>query len=318
VSAERLGRLRALAEAHLAWMAAAEYAEATIQARRRHLERFAAWAEPRGISRGPEITLPVLERYRETLSQRGSRSAQSQALAALRQWLGWAARMRHLGANPAAELQLPRQGRRLPASVLTHEEAERVLARPDTGTPTGLRDRAILEVLYSTGIRRAELIALTLADLDASGGALRIRRGKGDKERIVPIGRRALEWVDRYLCHARPRLVKSPDRGVLFLSRFGRAMGKNRLTERMRRYVEAAGITKGGACHVFRHTAATLMLEGGADIRAVQEILGHAELSTTQIYTHVSIRRLKEVHAKTHPAEAPPPPAGGPMPPSSL
>ncbi|HET8655023.1 MAG TPA: tyrosine-type recombinase/integrase [Longimicrobiaceae bacterium] len=308
MSAERLGQLDVLISAHLRWMAAAGYAEATTRARRRHLERFAAWAAPRGITHGREITLPVLERYREALFPRGSKSAQAQALSALKQWLGWAARMRHLGANPAAELQIPRLGRRLPASVLTHEEAERVLARPDTTTPTGLRDRAILEVLYSTGIRRAELIALTLADLDASGGALRIRRGKGDKERIVPIGRRALTWVDDYLCHARPRLLRAPDRGVLFLTRRGTALRANRLTERMHRYVLEAGIPKGGACHVFRHTAATLMLDGGADIRAVQEILGHAELSTTQIYTHVSIRRLKEVHAKTHPAEAPAPP----------
>jgi integrase/recombinase XerD len=263
-----------------------------------------AWAAPRGITRPAEITLPVLERYREALFQRGSRSAQAQALAALKQWLGWAARMRHVASNPATELTLPRPGRRLPASVLTHEEAERVLARPDTSTPTGLRDRAILEVLYSCGIRRGELVALRLCDVDTSSLCLRIRHGKGDKERIVPIGRRALGWVDLYLCHARPRLAKLPDGGVLFLTRRGGALRANRLTERMRGYVVAAGISKGGACHVFRHTAATLMLEGGADIRAVQEILGHAELSTTQIYTHVSIRRLREVHARTHPAEA--------------
>ena len=172
---------------------------------------------------------------------------------------------------------------------------------PHVSDVIGLRDRAILETLYSTGIRRMEVIHLTVWDLDQERGTLMVRQGKGKKDRMVPIGERAVAWLGRYLDEARPKLVMSPDAGVLFLTQEGEELSPNRLTQLVREHVSAAELDKSGACHLFRHTCATLMLEGGADIRYIQELLGHVELSTTQIYTRVSIRKLKAVHTLTHP-----------------
>ena len=177
------------------------------------------------------------------------------------------------------------------------------MAQADPATAHGLRDRAILEVLYSTGIRRTELVNLKLYDIDAERGTLMVRQGKGKKDRMIPIGDRALAWIEKYQADVRPALASAPDDGVLFLTAQGEAFTPNRLTQLARDYVAKAELGKTGACHLFRHTMATLMLENGADIRFIQQMLGHAELSTTEIYTQVSIRALKEVHARTHPAK---------------
>ena len=160
----------------------------------------------------------------------------------------------------------------------------------------------MLEMFYSTGMRRTELLRLRLYDVDREAGIVTIREGKGKKDRVIPIGERAVAWLDKYLDQARPQLVAEPDDGTLFLTVQGEPFGPNRLSGLVRDYVEAAGIGKHGACHLFRHTMATLMLEGGADIRFIQQMLGHARLDTTQIYTHVSIRMLKQIHSATHPA----------------
>jgi integrase/recombinase XerD len=172
--------------------------------------------------------------------------------------------------------------------------------------PMGVRDRAILETLYSTGMRRRELIGLQLFDLDRERGTVMIRQGKGKKDRMIPIGERALTWIDRYQHEVRPGLVVGRDPAVLstlFLTHLGEPFTPNRLTQLVRGYIQAADLGKSGSCHLFRHTMATLMLENGADIRYIQAMLGHAELSTTQIYTQVSIRKLKEIHTATHPGK---------------
>jgi integrase/recombinase XerD len=184
---------------------------------------------------------------------------------------------------------------------MTAAEAEKVISQPDISTTLGLRDRAILELLYSTGVRRQELVGLHLRDLDIERRHLMVRHGKGKKDRLLPVSERAMAWVEKYLEEARPRLVLAHDEGVLFLGRYGMALTKQWLTCAVRRYVVASGIKKSGSCHIFRHTLATLMLENGADIRHVQLMLGHAQLTTTQIYTHVSIKALQEVHKRTHP-----------------
>jgi len=191
--------------------------------------------------------------------------------------------------------------RRLPRHVLNVREVETVLAVPDLATPIGIRDRAMLEVLYSTGIRRMELINLTLTDIDADRGTLMVRQGKGRKDRMIPIGERALAWISKSRDDVRPELAIGQDDGTLFLTTLGAAFVPNRMTQLVRNYVDAADIGKSGSCHLFRHTMATLMLENGADIRFIQAMLGHAELSTTQIYTQVSIRMLKQIHSATHP-----------------
>jgi integrase/recombinase XerD len=207
-----------------------------------------------------------------------------------------------LATNPAAELELPRvTAQRLP-QPLTDAEIIDVLARVEPTTPIGLRNRALLETGYSTGLRRMELIRLRLYDLDLARGVVVVREGKGQKDRVVPIGERAIAWLEKYLDEARPEFVIEPDEGTVFLTRRGRPFHPNNLSRLTRDYLEAAGIAKRGACHLLRHTMATGMLEHGADVRVIQEILGHARLTTTQLYTRVSIRLLKAVHTATHPA----------------
>lgn len=172
---------------------------------------------------------------------------------------------------------------------------------PLTPDPLKLRDRAILEVFYATGMRRRELSNLRLYDLDVGRGTVMIRQGKGRKDRMVPLGERAAAWLDAYVREARPGLAAGPDDGTLFLTRRGARFEPDSLSLLVRAYVEKAGLGKTGSCHLFRHTMATLMLEGGADIRFIQQMLGHSNLNTTEIYTRVSLRKLVEIHAATHP-----------------
>jgi integrase/recombinase XerD len=297
-----------LIEAHLRDLEARGYARLTVRDYAQQLERFRRWSEERGISRAAEVTPSVVEAYRRALYHYRKRDgqplgwgSQSSRLAALRRLFAWLVKTGRLLSDPSTGLELPRGPRRLPKTVLSAEETERVLAEPDLSTPGGLRDRAILETLYSTGMRRSELSALEIRDVDTERGIVRIRLGKGAKDRLVPIGERAVRWTLRYLREARPHFVTEPDTGALFLSRWGTAMRPNSLTQMASAYLQDA-LGKEGACHVFRHTAATLMHDAGADIRYIQELLGHEDLSSTQLYTRVSIQRLKEVHTRTHPA----------------
>lgn len=230
--------------------------------------------------------------------------AQHTRLVPIRAFFKWLARQNRILYNPASELELPKLERRLPRAVLSADEAERVLAVPDLAEVTGLRDRAMLEVLYATGIRRSELARLQIFDVDAERLTLAVRQGKGRKDRMIPTGERAAIWARRYLIEARPKLAAEPDDGTLFLTVDGTPFGVDRLTGLVAGYVRRSGVGKPGACHLFRHTMATLMLEGGADIRFIQQMLGHADISTTQIYTQVSLRQLRAIHAATHPATA--------------
>lgn len=287
----------------------ANYSETTVHVRTVNLALFARWMEERGLSRPSEVTKPILERYQRALYHHRKPNgkpltfgSQCTQLVAVRTFFRWLARQNRILYNPASELELPRLEKRLPRHVLTAAEAELVLSRPDLRTPLGIRDRAMLETFYSTGMRRAELIHLSVWDLDSERGTVMIREGKGRKDRMVPIGERAVAWCRRYLDEVRPRHVLEPDGGTLFLTADGSPLAPDRLTTLVRGYVEAAELGKRGSCHLFRHTCATLMLEGGADVRYIQQLLGHAELSTTQIYTQVSIRMLQQVHRASHPS----------------
>jgi len=299
----------ALALSYFEALRVLNYSERTIESREHHLREFVKWAHERSLARPSEVTKPILERYQRHLYHHRKKDgkplsfrSQHGALVPVRAFFKWLCKQNHLLANPAADLDLPRAEKRLPKHVLTASEAERVLALPDVGDPLGLRDRAMLEAIYSTGMRRMELIGLKLYDLDAERGTVFIRQGKGKKDRMVPMGERAFAWVMRYVEEARPKLALTPDDGLVFLTNVGLAFEPNRLTQLVRDYVDAAEIGKRGSCHLFRHTCATLMLENGADIRFIQQLLGHEKLETTQIYAQVSIRMLKEVHARTHPA----------------
>ncbi|MFC1641669.1 site-specific tyrosine recombinase XerC [Myxococcota bacterium] len=285
------------------------YSPRTVDNRESYLGFFIQWCETRSILRPQEVTKPILERYQRHLfhlrKENGrplSFRAQHARLVPVRGYFKWLTRQNVLLWNPASELELPRLERRLPKHVLTATEAEQVLEQPNISDPMGVRDRAILETLYSTGIRRMEVINLSVYDLDAERGTLMVRLGKGKKDRMVPIGERAILWIEKYLNDVRPTLVVPPDESTLFLTNLGDALSPNRLTQMVREYIDAAELGKRGACHLFRHTMATLMHDNGADARFIQEMLGHVELSTTQIYTQVSIRKLKEIHALTHPA----------------
>ncbi len=286
------------------------YSEQTIIKRRAQVNDFIRWAAERSLTRPSEITRPILERYQRHLfhqrNQRGeplSFRSQHSRLSSMRAWFKYLARERHVLYNPASELELPKLGHRLPKHVLSQQEAEEILNQTDVTEPLGIRDRAILETLYSTGIRRQELINLQVYDVDVDRGVAMIRQGKGKKDRVVPIGARALAWTEKYRHEVRPHLLAGSDESALYLTRMGEPFSPCGLSLLVREYVNRAETGKTGSCHLFRHTMATLMLEGGADVRFIQAMLGHAKLDTTQIYTQVSIRKLKEIHEATHPAK---------------
>ena len=296
---------------HLEYLGTKGFSAQTVKTRRFYLTYFVQWCSERSLSRPAQITKPILERYQRWLyhyrSEDGrplSFQSQHHRLSALKVFFRWLAKNNLVLSNPAADIELPKVAKRLPKHVLTASEVERILNQPDAETPLGIRDRAIMETFYSTGMRRSELLHLKLYDLDAERGTMMIREGKGNKDRMVPIGERALAWLEKYLADVRPTLVLEPDEGTIFLTVRGADFLPENLTSLVAAYVDKAGIAKKGSCHLFRHAMATLMLENGADIRFIQAILGHARIETTQIYTQVSIKQLKEIHTATHPAKA--------------
>ena len=301
--------LTALLERYLLWMETHHYAQGTVAIRRVTLSKFVSWCHERTVTKAREVTREMVERYQRHLFYYRKRngtplavSSQAHWLTALRSWFAWMVRQRLLAEDPAREMQLPRAEQRLPRHALSPSEVEAVLAQADPRTPFGLRNRAILETLYSTGLRREEALALQLGDLDRERLTVLVRRGKGNKDRFVPIGARAMAWLAKYLAEARPALLGGVSTPYLFVTATGRRLTANQLSATVREYLEKAGVAKPGACHLFRHTMATVMLEGGADVRYIQAMLGHVSLATTQIYTHVTITKLREVHERTHPA----------------
>jgi integrase/recombinase XerD len=277
----------------------------------RYERDFIDWAESRGITHPQQVSRQVLERYQRFLHHYRKKNgeplsivSQKSKLAPVRSLFKWLTRQGEIPANPAADLDFPRQIHRIPRHVLSADEAERVLAVPELDTLSGLRDRAMLEVLYATGVRRAELARLACNDVDWDRGLLLVREGKGGKDRLIPMGARALHWVRHYVDEVRPRLAWNANERMLFLGQEGQALGLEQVSSRMVAYVKASGVGKPGGCHLLRHTMATLMLEGGAELRFIQAMLGHSNLSTTQIYTHVAVGQLARVHAASHPGVA--------------
>lgn len=289
-----------------------DYSQYTVENRQAHIRLFLDWAHEHGLREPLEITRPVLERYQRHLFHYRKRDgeplsfrSQHARLVPLRVWFKWMTRQNHLLHNPASEIELPRLARTLPRNILSVEEVARIMLHPDVGEPVGLRDRAILEVLYACGLRRLEVVRLRLPDLHLDRGLILVRQAKGKKDRYALIGERATAWLRKYIAEARPVLVSEPDDLTVFLTANGDAMDRGYLGVIVGRHIaealESKDTAKRGSCHLFRHTMATHMHENGADIRFIQQILGHDDIKSTQVYTRVALRMLQQVYASTHP-----------------
>jgi integrase/recombinase XerD len=262
------------------------------------IRRFLEYLESGGLelsALGPEDLSQYLE-YRRLEDGIASRSA-AKALSCLRSFFRFAVDEGIRGDNPAAIMENPRRPLRLP-ETLPREAVERILAAVDTGTPLGIRNRTVYELIYSAGLRISEAVGLNLQDLDLSGGVARVR-GKGNKERLAVFGPEARFWLGRYLSEARPLLAGRRRSSALFVGRSGQRLSRKGIWKNYTRFTALAGT--GSRLHALRHSFATEMLVGGADLRSVQELLGHADLATTQIYTHVDVSLLRESHRRYMP-----------------
>ncbi len=280
-----------------------ELSVATVEAYGRDLSAFARFVVSRGIQEVDAVrTLDVLEYLAALTSQGLSARSQARALVAQRQLFRFLRVERLCASNPTEEVDLPRFGRKLPV-FLTLDEVDRLLATPDRSSPRGLRDLAMLETLYATGLRVSELVQLRLSDVSLEAGYL-IAFGKGKKQRIVPLGEPAVASIHAYLESGRPHFLRAgtpAGANALFLTRLGRPMTRQGFWKILAATARAAGIRKPISPHKLRHSFATHLVERGADLRAVQAMLGHADIGTTEIYTHLSRAHLRTVYDKFHP-----------------
>ncbi len=267
------------------------------------LFRLAEFLHPRGRAAVRDVTDRDLVDFALSLASSLGARSQARRLIAVRGLFRWLRSERVLEADPAAELELPKVGRALPRT-LGRGDIDRLLALPDRATPSGLRDAAMLETLYATGLRVSELVNLRLSDLELEKGYLRTL-GKGKKERLVPMGEVARVRLGEYVVGARAKLAPAAASGpVLFLTSRGKAMTRQGFFKLLRGYALRAGIDWAISPHKLRHSFATHLLEGGADLRSVQAMLGHKDIGTTEVYTHVSRAHLRKVHRKLHPRSA--------------
>ncbi len=274
--------------------------ENTLEAYRRDLKRYLSYLESKGVTDINQATPQTVVDFLVQIRAEGlSANSMNRTLAALRGFYKFLLHEKVLDESPLTNIELAKVWMRLPDTV-SKDEMNLILSQPGDDSPAALRDRAMLELLYATGLRVSELIGLTMNNINWQVGFL-VVMGKGGKERVVPVGKTAYDVVRRYLDEARPKLIKTRTTDVLFLNRFGRAFTRQGLWKIIIRYAQKAGLQKSVHPHTFRHSFATHLLEGGADLRAVQVMLGHSDISTTQIYTHVTKDRLKEIHRKYHP-----------------
>jgi integrase/recombinase XerD len=287
----------------------------TIDSYRSHLDIFARFLADAGVDRMEDVVPEMLFRYQthlyEWTSYRGrglAIASQAARLSAVRSLFQHLVQTGVLRFDPASALTLPKRRHLLPRAILTKREVTRLLRTPKAATPLGLRDRAMFEVLYSSGIRNAELRRLKLTDLDLGLGLLCVREGKGGSDRVVPLGRAACSALETYLQNGRPRLLRFGSEGqasdqVVFLSKGGRPLLAPGLIIPLRKHAQRAKIGKAISPHTLRHTFATHMLEGRADLRHIQAMLGHRSIASTQLYTQVVVTDLKAVHRRCHPRE---------------
>ena len=281
----------------------------TIRAAKYGLKDLAVFLEHEKIIHIEDLSADIFYEYQEELSfhitAKGkllTLRTQGQALGIVKAFTRFLKERDYLVCDPGEGIRLPRKPRRLPKTILSGNEIKKLIDAPDSRTNQGYRDKMMLELLYDTAIRRSELSGLRISDLDLKAGYVLIR-GKGDKERVVPISKRVCGIVNNYILAVRPCLMQGEDDGYLILNRWGQRMDPNSIWAVVKRCVHLANLKKDVSTHTLRHTCATHMLRNGAPVRHLQEMLGHESLESTQIYTHVTINDLKEIHAKYHPSE---------------
>jgi integrase/recombinase XerD len=275
-------------------------AQNTLESYGRDLDQFHTYLVEEGVHSIQGVNRNTLLGYMSFQQQSGKASSSvCRSLAAIKSFFRFLLQENILSIDPTADFESPKQEKRLP-KVLSTTEVDRLLNQPNPTNPSGKRDKAMLEVLYATGIRVSELVSLNLNDLYLENGFIRCF-GKGSKERIVPIGETAIKWTHDYIQLGRNGLLKKKNSQALFLNCRGDRLSRQGFWKIIKKYAKACKIRKEIMPHTMRHSFATHLLENGADLRSVQEMLGHADISTTQIYTHITRNRLKEVYSKTHP-----------------
>lgn len=275
-------------------------AKATLDSYRSDLGRLAGWLAEHGHEALLDIRETTLTAFIAHLAKQTRASSQARYLSTLRRFYRWQVGRGRIVSDPTLKLANPSLPSRLP-KVMSEKQVESLLDAPDLDTPLGLRDRAMLETIYATGLRVSELVNLKLHEVGLADGVLRAL-GKGSKERLVPLGQLAIDWITRYLHEARPDILHGQQSDALFVTARGGAMTRQAFWQLIKRYALVAGIDPARLSpHVLRHAFATHLLNHGADLRVVQLLLGHADISTTQIYTHVARERLKSLHAEHHP-----------------
>lgn len=272
----------------------------TLAAYRRDLEAFQEWLRLHTGKTLMEVDAGDIQSWFAAMHARSRASTANRRLAALRRYYLWARRRGFMAQDPCLELRASRQPPRFPKTI-SEAQVEALLKAPDAATTLGLRDRAMLETLYATGLRVSELVNLGVLDVNLNDGVVRVIMGKGGKDRLVPMGAEAQHWVERYLAESRPALLERRRSDALFVTSRGGPMTRQAFWQLVRRYALKAAIHVPLSPHVLRHAFATHLLNHGADLRVVQMLLGHADISTTQIYTHVARERLRQLHAKHHP-----------------
>ena len=301
--------LASLVDAWLLRLKERNYSERTLQMNQGALRQFLGWAEERDLRKPEQFTKVHLEsfqsylwRWQKANGEPLGISTQRQRLGAIQRLFSHLCKTNHILANPASELELPRKKQRQLPKGLNQQELKDLMNVPDVSDPLGVRERAMLETLYATAVRRSELINLDVEDVDLIARTVHVREGKGGKNRLVPIGQRAVDWLQKYLQKTRPQLMVESTEKALFISGYGERLSSGYLGNWMKKTLRSAGIEKHGCCHLLRHSCATHMLENGADIRLIQQFLGHERLDTTSIYTQVAITHLQEIYKQTHPS----------------
>ena len=288
------------------YMRSKDYSKRTVKDYGYQLNFFGRFLTTAGINKINDITKEIISNYQMSLlTQEKSISLETQysRIVSVKSFFHYLAKTNQVLYDPTADIELPKRKKNIPKDIMTKKEIMKILSQPNPDTAVGLRDKAILELLYSTGIRNQEIRQLIVYDIDTTNNYVRITQGKGKKDRIVPLGEIAGNYIDEYINHSRPKLLNNQDTNILFITLNGKAINHSNLIWMVKKYAKYAKIEKHITPHSFRHTCATHLLKNRASLRHIQELLGHASIETTQIYTRVDISDLKKAHKKYHPRE---------------